>query len=65
MLTRLSQSVRGAKSSAALYSVIESSKANGLEPFKFLTLLFEKLPNVETMEGLERLLPWHVVDDLS
>jgi transposase len=61
----LSQSVKGAKSSAALYSVIETAKAHGLEPFKYLTLLFEKLPNVETIEGLEGLLPWHVVDDLS
>ena len=60
-----SQSVKGAKNSAVLYSVIETAKANGLEPFKYLTLLFEKLPNVETVEGLERLLPWHVVDDLN
>ena len=37
---------RGAKSSAIIYSIVETAKENGLVPFAYLTYLFEKLPNV-------------------
>jgi transposase len=33
-----------AKASAALYSLIETAKANGLEPYSYLRFLFERLP---------------------
>lgn len=36
--------VKGAKASAMLYSLIETAKANGLKPFAYLRDLFEKLP---------------------
>lgn len=34
----------GATGSAALYSMVETAKINGLEPYTYLTELFEKLP---------------------
>jgi hypothetical protein len=55
-----SKSPKGATASAIVYSVIETAKANGLNPFFYLTYLFEKLPNIDTgnMEQLDELLPW-------
>lgn len=47
----------GAAASAGLYSLIETAKANGLEPYKYLRYIFEKLPFVETAEDCELLLP--------
>jgi transposase len=52
-----SQSCQGADASAALYSLIETSKANGLEPFSYLNMLFKELPKVTDLSGYERLLP--------
>lgn len=50
----------GARSSAVLYSLVETAKENGLNPFPYLTYLFEQLPNINLKdpEALERLLPW-------
>lgn len=55
-----SQSQAGAKASAMLYSLIETAKANGLEPYAYLRTLFTRLPGCETVEAFERLLPWNV-----
>lgn len=61
-----SDSVRGVKSSANLYSLIETAKANGLEPFAYLKYLFTKLPMASLLEDFEKLLPWNIVSaDLS
>jgi transposase len=51
---------RGAKASATIYSVIESAKENGLNPFEYLKYLFEQLPNLDTknIENIDALLPW-------
>ena len=54
-----SYSARGAKSSAALYSIVESAKANGKEPYKYLKELFEKLPSAKSDEDYENLLPYY------
>lgn len=54
-----SNSVKGAKASAMLYSLIETAKANQLEPQSYLTQLFTELPNCETLEDFELLLPWN------
>ena len=50
----------GARSSAILYSLVETAKENGLNPFPYLTYLFEQLPNVNLKDpqALDRLLPW-------
>ncbi len=52
-----SHSVRGVKASANLYSLIETAKANGLEPYAYLRYLFAELPNAETVDAIEALLP--------
>ena len=55
-----SASVRGAKSSANLYSLIETAKINGQEPYAYLHHIFKELPKVTCVEEIEALLPWNV-----
>ena len=55
-----SSSVRGVKSSANLYSLIETAKANGLESFAYLRYLFMELPTAQTVDDYEKLLPWNI-----
>jgi transposase len=50
--------VKGAKASAAFYSLVESAKANGLEPYAYLRRLFERLPHAKSVEDFEALLPF-------
>ncbi len=52
-----SGSPRGAHASATLYSLIETAKANGLEPRAYLTFLFERLPEATTPAAIHALLP--------
>ncbi len=52
-----SGSPRGADASAAIYSVIETAKANGLEPYAYLRYLFEKLPFAKNDDEIRELLP--------
>jgi transposase len=59
-----SNTPRGAHSSAVLYSLIESAKANGLEPYKYLRYIFEKLPYAESKDGLRALLPDRISPDM-
>ncbi|ABK42848.1 transposase IS66 [Magnetococcus marinus MC-1] len=55
-----SNSVRGAKASANLYSLIETAKANGWEPFVYLTKVFEGLATAQTVDEFDLLLPWNL-----
>jgi transposase len=55
-----SNTPRGAKSSAVIYSLIESAKANGLEPYHYLRFLFINLPKVKSREENRKLMPNHV-----
>lgn len=57
-----SASVNGAKASANLYSLIETGKANGLEPYAYLRHVFAQLPSAKSVEEIEALLPWNVGD---
>jgi len=52
-----SASVKGVKASANLYSLIETAKANGQEPYAYLRRVFTELPKAETVEAIEALLP--------
>ena len=52
-----SGSPSGARASAAIYSLIESAKANGLNPYEYLLTVFEQLPAASTQEHLKALLP--------
>ena len=61
-----SGSPRGAHASATLYSLIETAKANGLEPRAYLTFLFERLPEAKTPEAINALLPQNLkAEDLK
>ena len=52
-----SGSPRGARASAILYSLIETAKANNLEPKAYLNHLFEHLPAAKTEQAMIKLLP--------
>ena len=52
--------VGGATASANLYSLIETAKANGIEPYRYLRALFAALPNASSLEDYEALLPWRI-----
>jgi transposase len=58
-----STSVKGVKASANLYSLIETAKANGLEPYAYLRHIFTELPKADTVEAIEALLPGNVDTD--
>lgn len=47
----------GAVASANIYSLVETAKANGLDPFDYLNLVFEKLPKAESESDFLELLP--------
>ena len=56
-----SASPKGAEASATIYSIIETCKANGLEPYTYLTYLFEKLPDMDFKihpDLLQQVMPW-------
>ena len=55
-----SASVRGVKASANLYSLIETAKACGLEPYAYLRRVFTELPQAQSVEALEALLPGQI-----
>jgi transposase len=55
-----SNTPRGARASAIIYSIVETAKENGLNPYYYLNYLFEMLPNMDTTNesALDKLLPW-------
>lgn len=55
-----SDTPKGAEASANLYSLVESAKANGLEPHAYLAHVFAELPKATKVEDFEALLPWQV-----
>ena len=61
-----SGSPRGAQASATLYSLVETAKANDLEPWAYLNYLFEKLPAATSEQALLALLPQNLkMEDLK
>ncbi len=54
----------GANSSAVLYSLVETAKANNLEPYKYLRYLFIKLPEAASENNLRELLPASIDPDI-
>ena len=52
---------KGAEASAIVYSLVESAKANGIEPFAYLQHVLVQLPYLgknHSHEELESLMPW-------
>ena len=56
---------RGARASAVIYSVIETAKANALDPYRYLLFLLQELPNADRRRAdwIEPFLPWNAPDD--
>lgn len=50
-------SVEGAQASEVIYSIMETAKANGHDPYHYLKKLFEELPKTKS-EDLKTLLPF-------
>ena len=56
----------GAHASAVIYSLVQTAKANGLEPYAWLRQVLRDLPAAKTVEEVEALLPWNLrIPDLS
>jgi hypothetical protein len=51
---------RGARASATCYSLIETAKANGLEPYAYLHHVLQHIAAADTLEKVEALLPWNM-----
>jgi transposase len=58
-----SNTPRGAKSSAVLYSLVESAKNNKLNVYNYLRFIFTKLPYAETPEDIQNLLPCNLTSE--
>lgn len=64
----LINSIKGANASAVIYSITETAKLNGLNPYYYLDHLLSKMPELMASKGkgqeypdmkeLEKLLPW-------
>ena len=50
----------GANASAIIYSMVETAKANGLDPYAWLRRILRDLPAAKTVEEVEALLPWNL-----
>ena len=50
----------GANASAVIYSLVQTAKANGLEPYTWLRRVMRDLPAAKTVEDVEALLPWNL-----
>ena len=50
----------GARASALIYSLVETTKANGMEPYLWLRNALRALPTATTVEHFEALLPWNL-----
>ena len=56
-----SDSVKGAESSGYVYSIIETAKANQIDPYKYLCFVFKNMPGsdyIRNREVIENLMPW-------
>ncbi len=50
----------GAHASAVIYSLAQTAKANGLEPYTWLRRVLRDLPAAKSVEAVEALLPWNL-----
>lgn len=55
----------GATASARLYSLVETAKANGVEPWRYLEAIFTRLPSASSRADYEALLPWRLAKQLA
>ncbi len=50
----------GANASANLYSLLQTCKVNSINGYDYLQALFVALPNAQTADDYEALLPWRI-----
>ena len=55
-----SDTVDGANASANLYSLVQTCKANGVDPYRYLAALFTALPKAQSADDYEALMPWRI-----
>jgi transposase len=48
----------GARASTVYYTLIETAKANGIEPYEYLKFLIDNIATADTVEAYEALMPW-------
>ncbi len=60
-----SDTVAGAQASTNLYSLVETCKANGVEPYRYLVWLFTRLPLAATADDYAALMPWSMPATLN
>ena len=53
-------SPKGAEAACIFYTLIQTAKANRLEPFAYLSAMLEQLPYCKTEADFEKLLPWNI-----
>jgi transposase len=56
----LSGSPVGAEASAAWYSLIETAKLSGIEPYLYMLYMLSRLPDSDNPEDYRFLLPWNI-----
>jgi len=54
---------QGAKASATCYSLIETAKANDIDPYTYILHVLERISEADTPEKLDALLPWNTALD--
>jgi transposase len=54
----------GAQASAAIFSLIETAKANRLKPYEYFRFLFDRLPYAESEDDYKKLLPQYLDPNL-
>jgi len=56
--------VAGANASANIYSIVETCRAHRIDPYRYLTWLFQRLPLANTVDEYDALLPWKMPADI-
>ncbi|MFK5892750.1 MAG: transposase domain-containing protein, partial [Pseudomonadota bacterium] len=62
------QTPRGADASALLYSLVQTAKANNLEPFAFLKHILTEIPKLARHyqpEELDEFMPWSLTGKIQ
>lgn len=53
-------SPKGAESSCGIYTLVETAKQNGLNPYDYLRKVFTEAPLLSSNEDWQQLLPWNI-----
>lgn len=54
----------GAYANAVLYSLVLTSRANGIDPYRYLVTVISRLPQVKSAGEVEALMPWNLKREL-